>query len=76
VKLGDVVIVKNGPNFNGSTEHPAIVTRVWAEDMVNLALIPDLPTYVEQKIIGYGSVYRKDSSHLQSDKQIYFVERE
>jgi hypothetical protein len=31
----------NGIHSNGATEHPAIITRVWGHDMVNLTVFPD-----------------------------------
>lgn len=44
-KLGQVIIFHQ-PNSekslgNGATEHPAIITRVWGPDCVNLKVLPD-----------------------------------
>ena len=38
--IGRIVILK-GHKSNGSDEHPAIITRVWNEDAVNLTAFPD-----------------------------------
>jgi hypothetical protein len=41
MKLGQIVIVKNVAPSNGSTTQPAIVTRAWSNDMVNVTVMPD-----------------------------------
>lgn len=38
--IGRIVHV-HGRNHNGSTVHPAIVTRVWSDDVINVLLCPD-----------------------------------
>ena len=52
-QIGDTCIVV-GPNSNGATEHPAVITRVWNNEdpmMVNVTCFLDhaAPTF-------YGSV--------------------
>lgn len=43
ITVSRIVIFHGGPahEFNGTQEHPAIVTRVWSEDCVNLTVFPD-----------------------------------
>jgi hypothetical protein len=46
-QIGDMVIFK-GMLWNGVDEHPAVITRVWTENCVNLMVFPDtgFPTAV------------------------------
>lgn len=40
--IGRVVIVPmNANENNGATEAPAVITRVWGDDMVNLRVLAD-----------------------------------
>lgn len=39
--LGEIVLVGTSERYNGSNEHPAIVTRVWNENCVNVTVLPD-----------------------------------
>ena len=41
--VGRVVIFK-GEDSNGAEEHPAIITRVWNDDCVNLTVLFDAKT--------------------------------
>lgn len=38
--IGRIVIYR-GSQSNGTNEHPAIINRVWNDDMVNLCIFPD-----------------------------------
>ena len=40
MRVGDTVNF-HGYHSNGSNVHPAIVTRVWTQDCVNLQVLPD-----------------------------------
>lgn len=56
VKVGDIVLFRGGVS-NATQVHPAVVTRVWAQNCVNLQVLPDCGTpYVET------SVMRDDSA--------------
>lgn len=40
--IGHIVIVPADSNFNnGATEAPAIVTRVWSDEMINVKVLGD-----------------------------------
>ena len=39
--VGETVIVHTAEQHNGSFEHPAIVTRVWSDDTINVMVMPD-----------------------------------
>lgn len=49
--IGRIVVVKTVASFNGATEHPAIITRVWgtndpadakgASVCINVSVLPD-----------------------------------
>lgn len=44
-QVGDIVIFYMDANeapSNGTREHPAVISRVWSEQMVNLTVFPDL----------------------------------
>lgn len=44
MRIGDIVVYVQHPGdvpFNGSFEHPAIVTHVWRDNCVNLTVFPD-----------------------------------
>lgn len=70
--IGRIVTVKGVINSNGIDEQASIVTRVWASHdttegpvMVNLAIIPDMPSNgpgtVALGIINRGSINLYDS---------------
>lgn len=39
--IGRIVIFTSAERHNGETKHPAIITRVWTRDCVNLTVFPD-----------------------------------
>ncbi len=43
MKVGDIVLYHCGPHeeFNGTKVAPAIITRVWDEDLLNLYIFKD-----------------------------------
>ena len=44
VKIGDIVLFQQATHempYNGGDVHPAIVSRVWSNTMVNLHVFPD-----------------------------------
>lgn len=55
-RVGQVVVYHQRPIElslgNGAFEHPAIVTRVWGPDCVNLKVFPDCGTVVDQTSVG------------------------
>jgi len=56
--LGRIVLVNDpGHESNGTTEHPAIINRVWSDVCVNLTVFPD-----------YGAPYTKTSVTLHEDE--------
>lgn len=56
MEIGDIVIVHNTPEFNGSTSHPAVVNAVWENGMINVTVFPDM-----RNSYHIGSIYEKDS---------------
>lgn len=42
--LGETVLVGTLEQHNGSSEHPAIVTKVWDNHVVNVMVMPDAGT--------------------------------
>ena len=43
--LGRIVIVPCDPEFNNGADHaPAIITRCWSEDYVNVRVVRDAPS--------------------------------
>jgi len=56
--LGRIVLVSDpGHESNGTTEHPAIINRVWSDVCVNLTVFPDC-----------GTPYSKTSVVLHEDE--------
>lgn len=39
--IGRIVIVHTQQAFNGSHEHPGIITHAWRDDYVNVKVLPD-----------------------------------
>jgi hypothetical protein len=39
--MGRIVIVRTPTSFNGSNEHPAIITHAWRDDYANVKVLPD-----------------------------------
>lgn len=73
--LGRTVIVKGAINSNGTDEHPATITRAWADHdtaekpvMVNVAIFPDMPANgpgtVALGVVNRGSINLYDSREL------------
>jgi hypothetical protein len=57
--LGRIVLVcGESVKYNGADVAPAIVTRVWSDDMVNLTVFPDAETGL-----------RATSVHIYADEQ-------
>lgn len=44
MKIGDSVVVVNAQESNGSTAHPAIINRIWGDNMINVTMFPDCGT--------------------------------
>lgn len=60
VKVGDVVLFRGGVS-NGTQIHPAMVTRVWAQNCVNLLVVPDCGApYVETSVLRDDSAWHED----------------
>jgi len=53
--LGRIVLFR-AHHANGKSEHPAIITRVWSNECVNLTVFPDT-----QLPISYTSVLQNES---------------
>lgn len=70
--IGHIVVVKGALNSNGIDEQAAIITRVWADHdtvekpvMVNVAIIPDMPSNgpgtVALGVVNRGSINLYDN---------------
>ena len=35
------IVIHHGVQSNGEQRHPAIITRVWSDELVNLTVFPD-----------------------------------
>jgi hypothetical protein len=56
--IGRIVLFRQ-LSSNGTVEHPAIINRVWSDDMVNLMVFPDC-----------GEPICKTSVHLDEDTDL------
>lgn len=55
-RIGQMVVYHQHPSEtslgNGAREHPAVITRVWGPDTVNLKVLPDCGSVVDQTSVG------------------------
>lgn len=52
--VGRIVMFHSDAKQNGSNVHPAIITRVWTRDCVNLTIFPDAGLPYSVTSVSYG----------------------
>jgi hypothetical protein len=66
VRVGDTVIVHaKHHEHNGTCDHPAIVTRVWSDDMINTMAFADCHgPIIISSVARKHSTYHNDDYHF------------
>lgn len=61
MRVGDIVLF-NSYHSNGVDAHPAIVTRVWGPDCVNLQVLPDCGAPFVKTSVTRAGIFRGGES--------------